>query len=60
MDLPAARRASRDQKLPFPDGTISGPPRMFNFMEGLKKYPATGGWGFADFKNGKSGNEAAA
>jgi hypothetical protein len=25
-----------------------------------KKYAATRGWGFADFKNGKPGNEAAA
>jgi hypothetical protein len=23
-----------------------------------KKYAATGGWGFADFTNGKPGNEA--
>jgi hypothetical protein len=23
-----------------------------------KKYAATGGWGFADFKNGKPGDEA--
>ena len=26
--------------------------------QGLKKYAASGGWGFADFTNGKPGNEA--
>ena len=27
-------------------------------VKDLKKYAETGGWGFADFKNGKPGNEA--
>jgi hypothetical protein len=29
-------------------------------VKDAKKYAATGGWGFADFKNGKPGNETAA
>ncbi len=27
-------------------------------VKDLKKYAASGGWGFADFTNGKPGNEA--
>jgi hypothetical protein len=39
--------------------SIAGPPENIQFMvKDSKKYAATGGWGFADFKNGKPGNEA--
>jgi len=82
--------AFREEKLPFPDGTIiaalhwneasseendkvlaSGFPGagLQSFVAGSavnvqfmvkdsKKYAATGGWGFADFKDGKPGDEA--
>jgi hypothetical protein len=46
---------------PFP-GTQSfviGSPVNVQFMvKDSKKYAATGGWGFADFKNGKAGDKA--
>jgi hypothetical protein len=46
---------------PFP-GTHSflvGSPVNVQFMvKDSKKYPATGGWGFADFKDGKPGDKA--
>jgi Cytochrome P460 len=46
---------------PFP-GTRSfviGSPVNVQFMvKDSKKYAATGGWGFADFKNGKAGDKA--
>jgi Cytochrome P460 len=39
--------------------SIAGPAENVQFMvKDSKKYAATGGWGFADFKNGKPGNEA--
>jgi hypothetical protein len=82
--------AFREEKLPFPDGTIiaalhwnevsseadnqvlaggfpgagleasfAGPAVNVQFMvKDSKKYAATGGWGFADFTNGKPGDEA--
>jgi hypothetical protein len=79
-----AIRAYREQKLPFPDGTIiarlawsyvpseennkvfgrdqsfvAGPPTNVQFMvKDSKKYSATGGWGFAQFKDGKAADEA--
>ena len=38
---------------------VAGPARNVQFMvKDSKKYAATGGWGFADFTNGKPGNEA--
>jgi hypothetical protein len=38
---------------------VAGPTQNIQFMvKNLKKYTATGGWGFADFTNGKPGNEA--
>ena len=38
---------------------VAGPPVNVQFMvKDSKKYAATGGWGFADFKNGKPGDKA--
>jgi hypothetical protein len=38
---------------------VAGPAANVQFMvKDSKKYGATGGWGFADFTNGKPGNEA--
>src|SRR5215510_13553461 len=38
---------------------VAGAPVNVQFMvKDSKKYAATGGWGFADFTNGKPGNEA--
>jgi hypothetical protein len=47
----------------FPGGDlesfVAGPPVNVQFMvKDSKKYAATGGWGFADFTNGKPGNGA--
>jgi hypothetical protein len=79
-----AIKAYRDNKLPFPDGTIiarlawsyvssdennkafgreqsfvAGPPINVQLMvKDSKKYAATGGWGFAQFKDGKPADEA--
>jgi hypothetical protein len=76
--------AYRDEKLPFPDGTIiarlawnyqpseennkvfgrdqsfvAGPATNLQLMiKDSKKYAATGGWGFAQFKDGKPADEA--
>jgi len=75
--------AFRDDRLPFPDGTIiarlaykqitskennkalghvqsfvAGPATNLEFMvKDSKKYAATGGWGFAQFTNGKPDDE---
>jgi hypothetical protein len=39
--------------------SVAGPAENVQFMvKDSKKYTATGGWGFADFKNGKPGDEA--
>lgn len=39
--------------------SVAESPVNVQFMvKDSKKYAATGGWGFADFKNGKPGNEA--
>jgi hypothetical protein len=39
--------------------SVAGSAENVQFMvKDSKKYAATGGWGFADFKNGKPGNEA--
>ena len=39
--------------------SVAESPVNVQFMvKDLKKYAATGGWGFADFKDGKPGNEA--
>jgi len=81
----AAVEASRQGKLPFPDGTIiarlawsyvpleesskafgrlqsfvAGPPKNgVQFMlKDSRKYASTGGWGFAQFDDGKPANEA--
>jgi hypothetical protein len=46
---------------PFPGAQsfVVGSPVNVQFMvKDSKKYAATGGWGFADFKNGKPGDEA--
>jgi hypothetical protein len=80
-----AIKAYREDKLPFPDGTIiarlawsyepseennkvfgrsqsfvAGPPKNgVQFMvKDSNKYAATGGWGFAEFINGKPAGEA--
>jgi hypothetical protein len=80
-----AIKASREGKLPFPDGTIiarlawsydpleeskkafgrlqsfvAGPPKNgVQFMvKDSTKYASTGGWGFAQFDDGKSADEA--
>jgi hypothetical protein len=79
-----AIKAYREEKLPFPDGTIivrlawgyvpseennkvfgraqsfvAGPPINIQLMEkDSKKYASTGGWGFAQFKDGKPADEA--
>ena len=38
---------------------VAGAPKNIQFMvKDSKKYAATGGWGFADFKNGKPASEA--
>ena len=38
---------------------VAGPPTNIQFMvKDSKKYAATGGWGFAHFKDGKPGDEA--
>jgi len=80
----AAIKAYREQRLPFPDGTIiarlawsyvpsvendqvfgreqsfvAGQPTNVQFLiKDSKKYAATGGWGFAQFTDGKPLNEA--
>jgi hypothetical protein len=80
-----AIKASREGKLPYPDGTIiarlawsydpleesskafghpqsfvAGPPRNgVQFMvKDSRKYASTGGWGFAQFDDGKPASEA--
>jgi len=79
-----AIKASREEKLPFPDGTIiarlawsyvpseennkvfgrsqsfvAGAATNVQFMvKDSRKYAATGGWGFAQFKDGKPADEA--
>jgi hypothetical protein len=80
-----AIKASREGKLPFPDGTIiarlawsydpleesskafgrpqtfvAGPPKNgVQFMvKDSRKYASTGGWGFAQFNDGKPADEA--
>ena len=80
-----AIKASREGKLPFPDGTIiarlawsydpleesskafgrlqsfvAGPPKNgIQFMvKDSSKYASTGGWGFAQFDDGKPADEA--
>ena len=79
-----AIKACREEKLPFPDGTIiarlawsyvaseennkvfgraqsfvAGPPINFQLMvKDSRKYTATGGWGFAQFNDGKPADEA--
>ena len=79
-----AIKATREGKLPFPDGTIiarlawdyvplaesekagrhqsfvAGPPKNgVQFMvKDSKKYTSTGGWGFAQFNDGKPANAA--
>ena len=80
-----AVNASREAKLPYPDGTIiarlawsydpleeserafghlqsfvAGPPKNgVQFMiKDSRKYAATGGWGFAQFDDGKPADEA--
>jgi Cytochrome P460 len=78
-----AIKAFRDDRLPFPDGTIiarlaykqitsqennkalgqvqsfvAGPATNLEFMiKDSKKYAASGGWGFAQFTNGKPDDE---
>ena len=81
----AAIKAYREQKLPFPDGTViarlawnyvpseennkvfgrdqsfvAGSATNVQFMvKDSRKYAATGGWGFAQFKDGKPDPSAA-
>jgi hypothetical protein len=80
-----AIRAYRQEKLPFPDGTIiarlawnyvpseennkvfgrsqsfvAGSPTNVQFMvKDSRRYASTGGWGFAQFKDGKPDADAA-
>jgi hypothetical protein len=81
-----AIKASREKRLPYPDGTIiarlawsyvpseegnkafgrlqsfvAGPPKNgVQFMvKDSRKYASTGGWGFAQFNDGKPADEAA-
>ena len=43
-----------------PQSFIAGPVRNVQFMvKDSKRYAATGGWGFADFKGGKAKDDAA-
>jgi hypothetical protein len=47
--------------VPFPgtESFVTGAPVNVQFMvKDSKKYAASGGWGFADFKDGKPGDEA--
>jgi hypothetical protein len=83
-----AIKAFKDEKLPFPDGSIiaalhwnyvpseandkvltgafpgaqsfvaEAPVNVQFMVKDSKKYAATGGWGFADFKNGRPGDKA--
>jgi hypothetical protein len=79
-----AIKACREEKLPFPDGTIiirlawsyvpseennkvfgraqsfvAGPPINVQLMvKDSRKYAATGGWGFGQFKDGRPDGEA--
>ena len=83
-----AIKAFKEEKLPFPDGSIiaalhwnyapseandkvltsafpgaqsfvaGGPVNVQFMVKDSKKYAATGGWGFADFKNGRPGDKA--
>jgi Cytochrome P460 len=79
-----AIKAYREEKLPFPDGTmiarlaykyvpseennkafgreqsfVAGAPTTVQFMvKDSRKYAATGGWGFAQFTDGKPVNQA--
>ncbi len=79
-----AIKAFREERLPFPDGTIivrlawsyvpseennkvfgrdqsfvAGPPINVQLMvKDSRKYAATSGWGFAQFKDGKPADEA--
>jgi hypothetical protein len=79
-----AVKAYREEKLPFPDGTmivrlawsyvpseennkvfgraqsfVAGPPINIQLMvKDSRKYAATDGWGFAQFKDGKPADEA--
>jgi hypothetical protein len=42
-----------------PQSFVAGPAKNIQFMvKDSKKYAATGGWGFADFKDGKPADEA--
>jgi Cytochrome P460 len=42
-----------------PNLSLRGPPMNVQFMvKDSKKYAATGGWGFADFKDGKPQDES--
>jgi hypothetical protein len=42
-----------------PQSFVAGPPKNMQFMvKDSKKYAATGGWGFADFTDGKPADEA--
>ena len=44
---------------PGAESFVAGPAVNVQFMvKDSKKYAATGGWGFADFKNGKPGDKA--
>ena len=44
---------------PGAESFVAGPPVNVQFMvKDSKKYAAIGGWGFADFKNGKPGDKA--
>jgi hypothetical protein len=46
---------------PFPGAqsfVVGSPVNIQIMVKDSKKYAATGGWGFADFKNGKPGNQA--
>ena len=54
---PKVLKAYREGKIPFPDGTGSAKNVQF-MVKDSKNYAATGGWGFAQFQDGKPAGEA--
>ena len=54
-----SRRRKTTKSLAMPNLSLPGPPMNIQFMvKDSKKYAATGGWGFAQFKDGKPADEA--
>jgi hypothetical protein len=58
----SAAQSGTESQAQFPgaESFVAGPAVNVQFMvKDSKKYAATGGWGFADFKNGKPGDKIA-